>query len=240
MYDFSVYEGKAQGQEISECKVSRGIVLKLTKTLPKNAGFKIFADNYFTSVLLVEKLLNDGFFYAGTIRFPRMRQCEPESEKTMKKEGRGSTDFKILSDENIIIMRWFDNKPVNLISSYVAVEPIDSVRCYDQREETYTEAPRPNILKVYNTYMGGTDKLDMICALYKGQIKSRLFPVIVAQNLHWRFFFKCRSSDFYGIYSNLKGNCQQNVVFYIYFQRVLLRRVCGLIQYLILKLESIE
>ena len=46
----------------------------------------------------------------------------------MKKKGRGSTDFKILSDENITIVRWFDNKPVNLISSYVAVEPIDSVR----------------------------------------------------------------------------------------------------------------
>ena len=56
-----------------------------------------------------------------------MRGCKLESEKTMKKKGRESTDFKILSDENIIIVRWFDNKPVNLISSYVAVEPIDSV-----------------------------------------------------------------------------------------------------------------
>ena len=45
----------------------------------------------------------------------------------MKKKGRFCL-IKILSDENIIIVRWFDNKPVNLISSYVAVEPIDSVR----------------------------------------------------------------------------------------------------------------
>ena len=57
-----------------------------------------------------------------------MRGCKLESEKTTKKKGRGSTDFKLVSDENIIIVRWFDNKPVNLISSYVAVEPIDSVR----------------------------------------------------------------------------------------------------------------
>ena len=41
-----------------------------------------------------------------------MRGCKLESEKNMKKKGRGSTDFKILSDENIIIVRWFDNKPV--------------------------------------------------------------------------------------------------------------------------------
>ena len=57
-----------------------------------------------------------------------MRGCKLESEKTMMKNGQGSTDFKILSDENTIIVHWFDNKPVNLISSYVAVEPIDSVR----------------------------------------------------------------------------------------------------------------
>ena len=63
-----------------------------------------------------------------------MRGCKLESEKTMKKKGRESTDFKILSDENIIIVRWFYNKPVNLISSYVAVEPIDSVRRYDERD----------------------------------------------------------------------------------------------------------
>ena len=57
----------------------------------------------------------------------------------------GSTDFKLLSDENVIIVRWFDNKPVNLISSYVAVEPIDTVRRYDQREKTYIDVPRPSL-----------------------------------------------------------------------------------------------
>ena len=76
-------------------------------------------------------------------------------------------------------MRWFDNKPVNLISSYVAVEPIDSVKRYDQREKTYIDVPRPSIVKVYNTYMGGIDKLDMMCALYKSQIKSRTWYIYI-------------------------------------------------------------
>ena len=155
MYDFSVYEGKDHGHEISECGFSGGIVLKLTKTLPKKTGFKIFASNYFTSVPLVEKLLKDGFFHVRTIRVPRMRGCKLESEKPMKEKGRASTDFKILSDEYIIMVRWFDNKTVNLISSYVAVKPIDSVRRYDQREKTYIDVPRPSIVKVYNTYMRG-------------------------------------------------------------------------------------
>ena len=71
--DHVLMKEKPEGQEISECYVSRDIVLKWTKTLPKNAGFKIIADNYFTGVPLVEKLLKDGFFYVETIRVPCMR-----------------------------------------------------------------------------------------------------------------------------------------------------------------------
>ena len=54
---------------------------------------------------------------------------------------------------------------MNLISSYVAVESIDSIRRYNQREKTYTDVPRASTVKVYNTYMGGNDKVDMMCAL---------------------------------------------------------------------------
>ena len=86
-------------------------------------------------------------------------------------------------------MCWFDNKHLNLISSYVAVEPIDSVRRYDEREKTYIDVPRPNVVKVYNTYMGGIDKLDMMCALYKDQIKKVV-------HLHLASFCDIRSSKF--------------------------------------------
>ena len=79
--DLCIILEKAQGQEISECDVSGGITLKLIKTLPKNAGFTIFADNYFTSIPLVEKLQKDGFFYVGRIRVPHRRGWEREDEK---------------------------------------------------------------------------------------------------------------------------------------------------------------
>ena len=98
---FSGYEGKTQRHEISECVVSRNFVLKSTKTLPRNAGFKLFVDSYFTSKPLIEKLLNNGF-YVGSIRVLCMRYYKFESKKTMRKKGWGSTDLKILSDENII------------------------------------------------------------------------------------------------------------------------------------------
>ena len=70
-------------------------------------------------------------------------------------------------------MSWFDTKPVNLISSYVVVDPIDSVRRYDQIEKTYIIVPGTSIVKVYNTYMRRIEKLDMMWAHYKHQTKSR-------------------------------------------------------------------
>ena len=52
----------------------------------------------------------------------------------MKKKGYGS-GYKILSKENTMVMRSFDNNPVNLISLHVAVDPIGNVRRFDQREK---------------------------------------------------------------------------------------------------------
>lgn len=59
----------------------------------------------------------------------------------MKKKGYGS-GYKILSNENAMVMRSFDNNPVNLISLHVAVDPIGNVRRFDQRGKL--------ILKYYN------------------------------------------------------------------------------------------
>ena len=88
--------------------------MNLTKTLSKHKNYKIFADNFFTGIPLVQTLLEDGFFYVGTIHQPRMKNCQLKSEKELKKEDRGSSDFKVMSDANII-----DGKPVNLISSFL-------------------------------------------------------------------------------------------------------------------------
>ena len=64
-----------------------------------------------------------------------MKGFELESEKTMKKKGQGSTDFKIL------LVCWFDKKPVWIWFLHMSVcccgTNRSSVRCYDQREKTY-------------------------------------------------------------------------------------------------------
>lgn len=76
-------------------------------------------------------------------------------------------------ENNIIIVRWCDNKPVNLLSSFVGIEPEGEVRRWDRKTKTYVMVPRPAIVETYNTYMGGVDLLDMLSALYKYSFRCR-------------------------------------------------------------------
>ena len=66
-----------------------------------------------------------------------------------------------------MVVRRYDNKPVNVISSYVGVEPVDSVKRYDRSAKQHVQVFRPRIIKIYNTNMGSVDLLDMMTALYK-------------------------------------------------------------------------
>ena len=68
LHDFKIYESKIP--KVSECGVSGDIVLNLTKTLPKHKNYKIFADNFFTGIPLVQTLLEDGFFMLAQCASP--------------------------------------------------------------------------------------------------------------------------------------------------------------------------
>jgi len=60
--DFDVYQGSVDRckAQPSEYGMSGEVVLKLVSTLPDNQNYKIYADNFFTSVPLVVKLAEKG------------------------------------------------------------------------------------------------------------------------------------------------------------------------------------
>ncbi len=65
LHDFDVYQGKSGAQSKSNFGVGGDAVLKVCKTLPKHAHYKIFSDNFFTSFGLIKKLSDDGSFMLG-------------------------------------------------------------------------------------------------------------------------------------------------------------------------------
>lgn len=104
-------------------------------------------------------------------------------EKDLKKQGRGSMDHRV-NQNNMIIVRWCDNKAVNLVSSFVGITPQGQVKCWDWKTKTYAMVPRKAIVETYNRFMGGVDLMDMLVALYKYSFKTRRWYLYYTYNVY--------------------------------------------------------
>lgn len=186
------------------------MVLRLCAHLPKNKNYKIYFDNYFTYIELLIKLKEHQFWAVGTLRKDRMRKCKLKGEKELKKTGRGSFEGAIDKNSGTAIVRWLDNKMVQLASNYVFTEPADTVNRWSKKERKMIDVPRPHIIKVYNSAMGGVDLFDMFQSLYRLDHKSkrwylRVFYWIISSSVinGWLLYRK----HFDVISSSGKKNC---------------------------------
>jgi len=69
----------------------------------------------------------------------------------MRKLGRGTT-FEVTTDVpgcNIGIVKWFDNKAVNLGSNFIASGEVDRVTRWDKKEKQLIDIERTEIVNVY-------------------------------------------------------------------------------------------
>ena len=79
--------------------------------------------NFLHKLILCRNL---GLPAACTIRSNRTEKCPLKTEKLLRKEGRGSMDFKV-SEEGIVLAKWFDNKEVTVGSNHYSVNPTSQV-----------------------------------------------------------------------------------------------------------------
>jgi len=117
-------------------------------------------------------LLKIGVWSVGTIRSNRLRGCDLQSEKQMKKQGRGSCDHRIDKKTGVAVVRWMDSSAVQLASTHVAVQPMSTIQRWDRLQRKYVDVSCPAIVKEYNEHMGGVDLFDMLMSLYKLDHKS--------------------------------------------------------------------
>ncbi|XP_067940667.1 piggyBac transposable element-derived protein 3-like [Watersipora subatra] len=170
LYDFDVYQG-GTGQR-SALGQGADVVLKLTESLKYNSNYKIFADNFFTSLGLITALNDRGMRYTGTVRKNRMGQCTLLQEKGLKKKGRGTIDYRVDQNHKIIAVRWYDNRAVSLLSSVTGVEPTQQIRRWVKSKKNYEYFAMPAIVASNNQSMGGVD-LDSFTAAYRFKLRSR-------------------------------------------------------------------
>jgi len=174
-HDFTVYEGKppelADGESVGYQPAD--FVIQLCKSLPKQKNYIIYFDNWFNFPELQLRLKDLGFHSVGTLRANRLRGCKLKSESELRKEGRGSFDAKVDANSGLCILRWFDNRAVQISSLHVGIEPVKEVKRWDNKTKKFVEVPCPAAVAEYNTNMGGVDLFDMLAAMYRVDHKSR-------------------------------------------------------------------
>lgn len=168
------------------------VVLYLTQNVKPNRHF-LFFDNFFSSFGLFERLQQLQIYAAGTIRTNWFANPPLLSDKEMRRLGRGTT-FKVTSDVpgcNIGIVKWFDNKPVNLGSNFIASGEVDHVTRWDKKEKQFVDIERPEMVRLYNKSMGGVDKLDQLISYYRIFIRSRKWTLRMIMHAFDMVIFNC-------------------------------------------------
>lgn len=79
----------------------------------------------------------------------------------------------VADKEKLCIVRWQDNKPITIISSLAGAFPTTNVKRYSKEEKSRIDVKCPNVIKEYNTHMGGVDLAGMLVYLYRLEMKSK-------------------------------------------------------------------
>lgn len=131
----------------------------------------------------MQHLSSKGIWALGTLRANRSRNCLLPSEKDLKKGGRGSSTENIDKDKSLVVTSWYDNKRVVLISNFFGKELVGECSRFDRKAKGKVTLERPASVRVYNAYMGGVDKSDMMLALYRTKYRSRKWYQRIAFHL---------------------------------------------------------
>lgn len=87
--------------------------------------------------------------------------------------------MKCKTNYNLVCLKWYDNKPVQVLSSCTDHRPVGVCKRWSPKEKVYIDVPRPAIIESYNKGMGGVDLADMLMELYKINHRSRKWYIRV-------------------------------------------------------------
>lgn len=186
---FDVYIGKDEKRP-AEMNLGEYVVYKLSAAL-EGFYYCLFFDNFFTSILLLKRLLAKKLFGCGTIR--QNRKYFPEAMKKVKLD---AGEFTSVQADDFSISQWRDRgkKPVSVASTMHNSDETTKVRRTTKTGEKQ-ELACPKSIADYNAYMGGVDRLDQLLAAYSVAQKSRRWWLKI-----FYYFLDCSIVNGYIIY----------------------------------------
>lgn len=169
---FELYQGKIEGRpQRSKFGPIGDTVVRLCHDI-HSKNYKVYMDNLFTSLNVIEYLQDKQIFVVGTVRTNRINEATKHLVDAKTLPHRGSCSI-VTSSDNITVVRWMDNKAVHTISTYAGAEPESDVRRYDRSKKQYVTLNRPYSITEYNAYMGGVDLMDRMIAHYPHGFKNK-------------------------------------------------------------------
>lgn len=169
MHRFEVYQGLAGRGAVSELGMAADVVLRLCDD-KQQKNHKVFFDNFFCTIPLIQALKQQSIYGTGTCR-SKGAQLKLKNEKKLKEEGRGS--FSIVTNaENITVTRWLDSSVIHMASSCVGQPPSDLAQRWNKKEKKMLNIQRPFSVKLYNQHMGRVDLIDQCVAMYPHRRKK--------------------------------------------------------------------
>lgn len=179
LISFDIYCGKNPDRE-NLFGLGGDVVVQLLKQaeIPSNNGYKIFIDNFFTSVPLIRHLAEQGYCATGTLRSDRVQYCPLKNQKELQEEGRGSFDFR--TAENVMLVRWADNSVVTAATNFENMS-VGTVKRWSREKKARVQVPQPTLFASYNKGMGGVDIMDQNVAAYRTRMRQRKWwwPIFV-------------------------------------------------------------
>jgi len=185
-YNFEFFAGQEnnnEGRKASELVLgaSANVVVRLSRAMPKNQSFKLFFDNYCTTLPLLVYLKKNYILSLGSVRRNRLNFKLPDDSVLMKPLS--VTTAHCLSNvlgTNIVTVTWKDTTIVSLLSTFAAVEPVVKVSRFDRKQKKNIEVDCcPNIIQVYNKHKGGVDLLDGLLGRQRIKMQSRKWYIRV-------------------------------------------------------------
>ncbi|XP_056643942.1 piggyBac transposable element-derived protein 4-like [Diorhabda sublineata] len=158
LYNAFIYTGKPLIQRNSSQSVPTQDVLKLTEPV-YGSNRNITGDSWFTSIELVDLLLQKGLTYVGTIR--KNKREIPREFLPNKTRPEESSLFGFVRDKTLVSHVPKKNKSVVLLSSMHHEISVNE------------QSKKPEIIEFYNSTKGGVDALDLKCSNYSCSRRTR-------------------------------------------------------------------
>ncbi len=128
----------------------------------------VYMDNFFSSIQLYLRLLEDDIYATGTLRSDR--QMFPADLVGAARRGlpsRGDSEFG--QDGNLVVTVWQDTRPVVMLSTQHSPDCTTTVR-RKKGDGSTISVTCPQAVVDYNQYMGGVDLEDQYRKYYQVRI----------------------------------------------------------------------